>query len=202
MDVKTLPGYKANTIAMLLPFFSPYPIYKRGPTWPYSLPNNESFPERMAAFGRWELLVQTVNSCRGCRITCLCHWTWTRWPSWSFYLRESNISSFFLPFPTPSMPCLCLTIMLNKMEKNMKICSHAMEFMEQLNDSWDCTEQAYLELGSFEELRKQNIPIPLRLECGKEDVQWQQERAKELQHKYAHLLLKRKTLKSKCWSIV
>lgn len=53
----------------------------------------------------------------------------------------------------------------------MKICSHAMEFVEQLNDSWDCTEQAYLELGSFEELRKQNIPIPLRQECGKEDVQ-------------------------------
>lgn len=81
----------------------------------------------------------------------------------------------------------------------MKIGSHAMEFMEQLNDSWDCTEQAYLELGNFEELRKQeNIPIPLRLECRKEDVQRQQEGEKELQHKYAHLLLKRKTLKSKC----
>lgn len=45
-------------------------------------------------------------------------------------------------------------------------------YREQLNDLWDHTELAYLQLSMFEELKKQeNTPIPLRLECLKEDVQ-------------------------------
>ena len=74
-------------------------------------------------------------------------------------------------------------------------------YREQLNNLWDHTELAYLELSTFEEAEKQeDTPLPLRLECLQEDVQWQQEREKELQHKYAYLLLKKETLKSKCWS--
>ena len=72
--------------------------------------------------------------------------------------------------------------MLNKMEKKMKnllLCYGT--YREQSNDLWDHTELAYLEVRTFEELKKQeNIPILLRLECLKEDVQWQQEREEEL----------------------
>lgn len=40
-----------------------------------------------------------------------------------------------------------------------------------MNDLWDHTELAYLELSTFEELKKQeNTPIPPRLERLNEDV--------------------------------
>lgn len=90
-----------------------------------------------------------------------------------------------------------------KMEKKMKILlggyqSRAMGLMKQLNDLWDQIEQAYLELRTFEELKKhEDSAIPRRLECLKEDVQRQQDREKELQHRYADLLLEKETLKSK-----
>nr|XP_045722129.1 cell division cycle 5-like protein [Mirounga angustirostris] len=90
-----------------------------------------------------------------------------------------------------------------KMEKKMKILlggyqSRAMGLMKQLNDLWDQIEQAHLELRTFEELKKhEDSAIPRRLECLKEDVQRQQEREKELQHRYADLLLEKETLKSK-----
>ncbi|KAF4023549.1 hypothetical protein G4228_015447 [Cervus hanglu yarkandensis] len=90
-----------------------------------------------------------------------------------------------------------------KMEKKMKILlggyqSRAMGLMKQLNDLWDQIEQAYLELRTFEELKKhEDSAIPRRLECLKEDVQRQQEREKELQHRYADLLLEKETLKAK-----
>uniref|UniRef100_A0A5F8HHZ1 Cell division cycle 5-like protein n=1 Tax=Monodelphis domestica TaxID=13616 RepID=A0A5F8HHZ1_MONDO len=90
-----------------------------------------------------------------------------------------------------------------KMEKKMKILlggyqSRAMGLMKQLNDLWDQIEQAHLELRTFEELKKhEDSAIPRRLECLKEDVQRQQEREKELQQRYADLLLEKETLKSK-----
>ncbi|CAD7676685.1 unnamed protein product [Nyctereutes procyonoides] len=77
-----------------------------------------------------------------------------------------------------------------KMEKKMKILlggyqSRAMGLMKQLNDLWDQIEQAYLELRTFEELKKhEDSAIPRRLE------------EKELQHRYADLLLEKETLKS------
>lgn len=57
-----------------------------------------------------------------------------------------------------------------KMEKKMKILlggyqSRAMGLMKQLNDLWDQIEQAYLELRTFEELKKhEDSAIPRRLE--------------------------------------
>lgn len=41
--------------------------------------------------------------------------------------------------------------------------SCAMELMEQVNDLWDQIEQAYSELRTWEELKKQNYTIPLSL---------------------------------------
>ena len=68
-----------------------------------------------------------------------------------------------------------------KMEKKIKNlpggyqCS-AMGLTKQLNDLWDQIEQAHLELCIFEELMKhEDSAIPCRLECLKEDLQWQQE---------------------------
>ncbi|XP_006882194.1 PREDICTED: cell division cycle 5-like protein [Elephantulus edwardii] len=90
-----------------------------------------------------------------------------------------------------------------KMEKKMKILlggyqSRAMGLMKQWNDLWDQIEQAYLELRTFEELKKhEDSAIPRRLECLKEDVQRQQDREKELQNRYADLLLEKENLKSK-----
>ncbi|EPY76717.1 cell division cycle 5-like protein [Camelus ferus] len=58
-----------------------------------------------------------------------------------------------------------------KMEKKMKILlggyqSRAMGLMKQLNDLWDQIEQAYLELRTFEELKKhEDSAIPRRLEA-------------------------------------
>ena len=90
-----------------------------------------------------------------------------------------------------------------KMEKKMKILlggyqSRAMGLMKQLNDLWDQIEQAHLELRTFEELKKrEDSAIPRRLECLKEDVQLQQEREKELQQRYADLLMEKETLQAK-----
>ncbi|EDL23431.1 mCG18249, isoform CRA_b [Mus musculus] len=90
-----------------------------------------------------------------------------------------------------------------KMEKKMKILlggyqSRAMGLMKQLNDLWDQIEQAHLELRTFEELKKhEDSAIPRRLECLKEDVQRQQEREKELQQRYADLLMEKETLQAK-----
>lgn len=57
-----------------------------------------------------------------------------------------------------------------KMEKKMKILlggyqSRAMGLMKQLSDLWDQVEQAYMELHTFEELKKQeDLAIPRRQE--------------------------------------
>ncbi|XP_030054620.1 cell division cycle 5-like protein [Microcaecilia unicolor] len=90
-----------------------------------------------------------------------------------------------------------------KMEKKMKILlggyqSRAMGLIKQLNDLWDQIEQANLELRTFEELKKhEDVAIPRRQECLKEDVQRQQEREKELQHRYADLMIEKEALQSK-----
>ncbi|XP_041105804.1 cell division cycle 5-like protein [Polyodon spathula] len=87
-----------------------------------------------------------------------------------------------------------------KMEKKMKILlggyqSRAMGLIKQMNDLWDQIEQANLELHTFEELKKhEDTAIPRRQEALKEDVQRQQEREKELQQRYADLLLEKETL--------
>ncbi|XP_051780373.1 cell division cycle 5-like protein [Erpetoichthys calabaricus] len=87
-----------------------------------------------------------------------------------------------------------------KMEKKLKILlggyqSRAMGLIKQLNDQWDQVEQAYLELRTFEELKNhEDTAIPRRLEALREDVQRQQEREKELQQRYADLLLEKETL--------
>ncbi|XP_006625730.1 cell division cycle 5-like protein [Lepisosteus oculatus] len=89
-----------------------------------------------------------------------------------------------------------------KMEKKMKILlggyqSRAMGLIKQLNDLWDQVEQAHLELCTFEELKKhEDTAIPRRQEALREDVQRQQEREKELQQRYADLLLEKETLTS------
>lgn len=68
------------------------------------------------------------------------------------------------------------------------------------------TDTANLELGPFEELKKQeNFTIPLRLDCLKEDVLSQQEKEKESQHRCSDLLLeedfKLKVLKHSSYSV-
>ncbi|KAK1170344.1 cell division cycle 5-like protein [Acipenser oxyrinchus oxyrinchus] len=89
-----------------------------------------------------------------------------------------------------------------KMEKKMKILlggyqSRAMGLIKQMNDLWDQIEQANLELHTFEELKKhEDTAIPRRQEALREDVQRQQEREKELQQRYADLLLEKETLTS------
>lgn len=87
-----------------------------------------------------------------------------------------------------------------KMEKKMKILlggyqSRAMGLIKQLNELWDQIEQANIELGTFEELKKhEDIAIPRRQEFLKEDVQRQQEREKELQQRFADLMREKETL--------
>ncbi|XP_063298135.1 cell division cycle 5-like protein [Pelobates fuscus] len=89
-----------------------------------------------------------------------------------------------------------------KMEKKMKILlggyqSRAMGLIKQLNEVWDQYEQANLELRTFEELKKhEDMAIPRRMESLKEDVQRQEEREKELQQRFAELMLE----KEKCGS--
>ncbi|XP_040283214.1 cell division cycle 5-like protein [Bufo bufo] len=84
-----------------------------------------------------------------------------------------------------------------KMEKKLKIIlggyqSRAMGLIKQLNEVWDQFEQANLELKTFEELKKhEDIAIPRRIECLKEDVQRQEERERELQQRFAELLLEK-----------
>ncbi|XP_072545368.1 cell division cycle 5-like protein [Salminus brasiliensis] len=86
-----------------------------------------------------------------------------------------------------------------KMEKKMKILlggyqSRAMGLMKQLSDLWDQVEQAHVELHTFQELKKQeDMAIPRRQEALREDVQRQQEREKELQQRFADLLLEKET---------
>ncbi|MCJ8736735.1 hypothetical protein PDJAM_G00015930 [Pangasius djambal] len=89
-----------------------------------------------------------------------------------------------------------------KMEKKMKILlggyqSRAMGLIKQLSDLWDQVEQAHMELHTFQELKKQeDLAIPRRQEALREDVQRQQEREKELQQRFADLLLEKETLLS------
>ncbi|XP_053489081.1 cell division cycle 5-like protein [Ictalurus furcatus] len=89
-----------------------------------------------------------------------------------------------------------------KMEKKMKILlggyqSRAMGLMKQLSDLWDQVEQAHMELHTFQELKKQeDMAIPRRKEALREDVQRQQDREKELQQRFADLLLEKETLLS------
>ncbi|KAB5562163.1 hypothetical protein PHYPO_G00014840 [Pangasianodon hypophthalmus] len=89
-----------------------------------------------------------------------------------------------------------------KMEKKMKILlggyqSRAMGLIKQLSDLWDQVEQAHMELHTFEELKKQeDLAIPRRQEALREDVQRQQDREKELQQRFADLLLEKETLLS------
>ncbi|MCI4382524.1 hypothetical protein PGIGA_G00016000 [Pangasianodon gigas] len=89
-----------------------------------------------------------------------------------------------------------------KMEKKMKILlggyqSRAMGLIKQLSDLWDQVEQAHMELHTFQELKKQeDLAIPRRQEALREDVQRQQDREKELQQRFADLLLEKETLLS------
>ncbi|XP_069831984.1 cell division cycle 5-like protein [Dendropsophus ebraccatus] len=84
-----------------------------------------------------------------------------------------------------------------KMEKKLKILlggyqSRAMGLIKQLNEIWDQYEQASLELKTFEELKKhEDIAIPRRIASLKEDVQRQEERERELQQRFAELLLEK-----------
>ncbi|KAG1932257.1 cell division cycle 5-like protein [Pimephales promelas] len=90
-----------------------------------------------------------------------------------------------------------------KMEKKMKILlggyqSRAMGLLKQLSELWDQVEQANVELHTFQELKKQeDHAIPRRKEALREDVQRQQEREKELQQRFADLLLEKQTLSQK-----
>ncbi|KAJ8290542.1 hypothetical protein GJAV_G00014260 [Gymnothorax javanicus] len=90
-----------------------------------------------------------------------------------------------------------------KMEKKMKVLlggyqSRAMGLVKQLSDLWDQVEQAQVELRTFQELKKQeDTAIPRRQEALREDVQRQQEREKELQQRFADLLLEKETFSSK-----
>ncbi|XP_026858266.2 cell division cycle 5-like protein [Electrophorus electricus] len=89
-----------------------------------------------------------------------------------------------------------------KLEKKMKILlggyqSRAMGLMKQLSDLWDQVEQAHMELHTFQELKKQeDTAIPRRQEALREDVQRQQDREKELQQRFADILLDKETLLS------
>ncbi|KAM4772239.1 cell division cycle 5-like protein [Rhinophrynus dorsalis] len=84
-----------------------------------------------------------------------------------------------------------------KMEKKLKILlggyqSRAMGLIKQLNEIWDQYEQSNLELRTFEELKKhEDAAIPRRIESLKEDVQRQEEREKELQQRFAELMLEK-----------
>ncbi|XP_018425860.1 PREDICTED: cell division cycle 5-like protein [Nanorana parkeri] len=84
-----------------------------------------------------------------------------------------------------------------KMEKKLKILlggyqSRAMGLIKQVNEVWDQYEQANLEFKTFEELKKhEDIAIPRRIEFLKEDVQRQEERERELQQRFAELLLEK-----------
>ncbi|XP_050989890.1 cell division cycle 5-like protein [Labeo rohita] len=90
-----------------------------------------------------------------------------------------------------------------KMEKKMKILlggyqSRAMGLLKQLSELWDQVEQAHMELHTFQELKKQeDHAIPRRQEALREDVQRQQDREKELQQRFADLLLEKQTLSQK-----
>ncbi|XP_052009569.1 LOW QUALITY PROTEIN: cell division cycle 5-like protein [Xyrauchen texanus] len=90
-----------------------------------------------------------------------------------------------------------------KMEKKMKILlggyqSRAMGLLKQLGELWDQVEQANVELHTFQELKKQeDHAIPRRQEALREDVQRQQDREKELQQRFADLLLDKQTLSPK-----
>ncbi|KAM5163043.1 cell division cycle 5-like protein [Mantella aurantiaca] len=90
-----------------------------------------------------------------------------------------------------------------KMEKKLKILlggyqSRTMGLIKQLNEIWDQYEQASLEYKTFEELKKhEDIAIPRRIEFLKEDVQRQEERERELQQRFAELLLEKEGSVSK-----
>lgn len=90
-----------------------------------------------------------------------------------------------------------------KMEKKMKILlggyqSRSMGLLKQLSELWDQVEQTHTELHTFEELKKQeDLAIPRRLEALREDVQRQQDREKELQQRFADLILEKQTLSQK-----
>uniref|UniRef100_A0A672NS64 Cell division cycle 5-like protein n=1 Tax=Sinocyclocheilus grahami TaxID=75366 RepID=A0A672NS64_SINGR len=90
-----------------------------------------------------------------------------------------------------------------KMEKKMKILlggyqSRSMGLLKQLSELWDQVEQANMELHTFQELKKQeDHAIPRRQEALREDVQRQQDREKELQQRFADLLLEKQTLSQK-----
>lgn len=90
-----------------------------------------------------------------------------------------------------------------KMEKKLKILlggyqSRAMGLIKQLNEIWDQYEQANLEFKTFEELKRhEDVAIPRRIEFLKEDVQRQEERERELQQRFAELLLEKEGSVSK-----
>lgn len=200
MDEKALSGTQQTQLPNPCHTFHGAPLVSVNPCDPtVSLPNNESFPGRKWLLGRCKLLVQISVPAEAAKslVYVIGHRRGDLHDP--FTQGDSNISSYSCLFPTPPMPHVCLTIMFNRMEmmmKNLLLCYGT--YREQSNNLWDHTELAYLELSTFEELKKrENTPIPLRLECLKEDLQWQQERGKELQHRYAHLLLKKKTFKSK-----
>ncbi|TRY65047.1 hypothetical protein DNTS_018549, partial [Danionella cerebrum] len=90
-----------------------------------------------------------------------------------------------------------------RMEKKMKVLlggyqSRAMGLLKQLSELWDQLEQSHVELQTFQELKKQeDLAIPRRHQALREDVQRQQEREKELQHRFADLMLEKQMLTQK-----
>ncbi|XP_070568591.1 cell division cycle 5-like protein [Ptychodera flava] len=89
-----------------------------------------------------------------------------------------------------------------KMEKKLKILlggyqSRALGLVKQLNDAFENLEQTFVEMKTFESLkRNEDIAIPKRLESLKEDVRRQAERERELQKQYSEISYERDQLLS------
>ncbi|XP_030604478.1 cell division cycle 5-like protein [Archocentrus centrarchus] len=87
-----------------------------------------------------------------------------------------------------------------KLEKKLKILlggfqSRALGLLKQHAELWEQVEQAATELQTFTQLKKQeDLAIPRRQEALREDVERQMEREKELQQRYAELLMERESL--------
>lgn len=87
-----------------------------------------------------------------------------------------------------------------KLEKKLKVLlggfqSRALGLLKQHAELWEQVEQAATELQTFNQLKKQeDQAIPRRKEALREDVERQQERERELQHRYGDLLLEREAL--------
>ncbi|XP_071506962.1 cell division cycle 5-like protein [Diadema antillarum] len=87
-----------------------------------------------------------------------------------------------------------------KLEKKLKILlggyqSRSQGLAKQLGELQEETEQAYVELGTFQELqRNEDQAIPRRMESLTEDVKRQSDRERELQQRYSDLMFEREML--------